>query len=184
VIAESLDKLFWYLVHEGDSEPLAQYIESGGDLSGITAGQRKTLAQIVRGKSVRGRGQKLLKANTVYGAERDGQICLEIACLRAYGLPAYTDSGVVNHKATLSTDACSVVAKRWKKKGYKLEESTVRKLWTKRDKNHSVLRLLEEAYEGQSSEEGFTNYSHEEDFSNCSREELLDWLRNAWKEGD
>lgn len=166
--------MFWYLVHEGDSEPLGQYIESGGDLSGITAEQRKVLARIVRGKSVRGRGQKLLKANTVYGAERDWQICLEIVCLRAYGLPAYTDSGVVNHKATLSTDACSVVAKRWKKKGYKLEESTVRNIWTKRDKNDPVLRFLEKAYEGQSSEV---------DFSNCSREELLDWLRNAWKEG-
>jgi len=155
---QPLSQLFWYFVHENDGEPLAQYIESGGDLSGSTEDQRQILARIVRGKSPRRRGQKLNKGT----AERDWQICLDIACLRAYGLPAYTDS---RHG---TKDACSVVTERWK-----LEERTVRKIWSKRDKSDPVLKLLEKAYEGQSIEGDFRD--------SRTREEWIEEIQEAWK---
>lgn len=158
---QSLSKLLWYFVHENDGEPLAQYIESGGDLSGATEEQRQILARIVRGKSPRRRGQKLGRGL----AERDWQICLDIACMRAKGLPAYTYS---RHDAK---DACSVIAEQWK-----LGERTVRKIWSKRDKSDTVLQFLEMAYKGQSIEDSFEE--------NTSREEWIVRMQNAWKEED
>jgi len=37
---QSLSKPFWYLVHENDTEPLAQYIKNGGDLANIKKSER------------------------------------------------------------------------------------------------------------------------------------------------
>ena len=160
---ERLKKVLWYLVHEGDYEPLMQYRESGGDLSGVTNEEREILARWTHGKSPRKPGQKLGKGN----AERNWQICLEVVCLKAYGLPAYTDSGKVNHKPSLATDACSVVAGRWK-----LTEGTVQKIWDKRD---SLIQQFEAMYKDQKVEsEPLPRSSTDE------RDKWIEQMCNAW----
>jgi hypothetical protein len=165
--SQSLEKLFWYLVRENDGEPLAQYIESGGDLSGVTNDEREILARLVRGQKPRKRGQKLEKGLE----ERNWQICLEVVCLKAYGLPAYTGSGAVNHKPSLATDACSVVNERWE-----LSEGTVQKIWDKRD---SLIRQFEAMYKGQKVESQPLPQS-----STRERDKWIERMCNAWRETD
>jgi len=124
---------FWHLIHKDDPEPLANYIESGGDLSRLSDEQREILARLVRGKSPRKRGQKLINADTT---ERNRQICWDVVSLLAYGLPAYSDSD------DGAEDACWVVANEMN-----LSEESVRKIWAKRD---PLIRRFEELYKHQS----------------------------------
>jgi len=164
---ERLRKLFSCLVHEGENEPLAQYIESGGDLSSLANDEREILARLVRGLKPRKRGQKLGKGN----AERNWQICLEVVCLKAFGLPSYTGSGKVNHKPSLATDACSVVAGR---RGVSYE--IVCKIWAKRD---SLIQSFEAMYKGQKVESEPLPQS-----STPARDAYIDRIRNAWNDPD
>ena len=160
---ERLRKLFWYLVHEDENEPLAQFIESGG-LSGLANNERDILARLVRRLSPRKRGQKLGKGN----AERNWQICLEVVCLKAYGLSVQS-SGKVKHKPSLATDACSVVAERWN-----LSEGTVEKIWAKRD---SLIRQFGAIYKGQKIASQPLPQS-----STPERDEWIEWMGSAWSD--
>jgi hypothetical protein len=102
------------IIAERNREWFASYIENGGDLSELTQTEREELARIVRGAT----------------ADRNRQICCEIAYLIGTGMPAYTDSGkfnpshVVEHDAE---DACTVIAQTMG-----LEPDYVRKIWSKR----------------------------------------------------
>lgn len=163
---EHLKKLFWYLIRQNDAEPLARYIENGGDLSQLTAKQRKRLARLVRRKSPRERGEKLDKGLE----ERNWQICLDVVCLKAFGLPAQSSSGQVHHKPSLATDACSVVANRWG-----LSEETVYDIWGNRD---TVIQHFDAMYKGQQSDSPLPLKSSPE------RDNYIEHLRNAWKDPD
>lgn len=168
---QSLDQLFYYLVREGDGEPLAQYLETGGDLSGLDAEQRLRLARLVRGKSVRKQGESTLGSTK----ERDWQICLEVTRLLSYGLPEYTDSGAVNHKESLAEDACSVVAKR-----YNLSDSRVRQIWDARPKDDPVLAWAERTYKSQGKNRNTRNEGDLPDYS--AWDEMKEAIAEAWKE--
>jgi hypothetical protein len=105
-----------------DSEALASYIESDGDLSELLPLDRALLAQMIRGST---------------GA-RNRQICIEIAILVGTGMPAYTDSREFNPSPVVeckAEDACTVIAETMG-----LEPGYVRKIWAKRTKD-KILEL-------------------------------------------
>ena len=111
------------IIAGGDRERFASYIENGGDLSELTQTEREKLARIVRGAT----------------AERDRQICCEIAYLIGTGMPAYTDSGKLNPSHVVecdAEDACTVIAET---RG--LKPDYVRKIWSKRT-NDEILEKM------------------------------------------
>jgi hypothetical protein len=112
------------IIASKDSEALASYIESDGDLSELLPADRVIFAQMVRGST---------------GA-RKREMCTEIAYLVGTGMPAYTNSRndrpspVVEYDAH---DACVVIAET---RG--LDPDYVRKIWAKRH-DDNILKAWE-----------------------------------------
>ena len=106
------------IIASKDSEALASYIESDGDLSELLPLDRALLAQMIRGST---------------GA-RNRQICIKIAILVGTGMPAYTNALKNNPSPVVESDtgdACTVIAES---RG--LEPDYVRKIWSKRLKDN------------------------------------------------
>lgn len=114
------------LVEYDDREPLARYIEQGGSLDGLGKHGREILAKLVRGRSVRKRGQKLKRPEV---EKRNELVVANVAFAKGTDLPIYTDTG--------EDDACGLVAEQ-----FSLSREHVIRLWQSRTPS-ATLDLME-----------------------------------------
>lgn len=107
-IMEDTGKLFERLVSDDDPEPLATYVECGGDLSGLSGEERSILARLIRRKSPRLPGQRRSDLLSRHGNEI---IRIMIAYYKGFtGLPAYVKP-TPTYSVSDDGDCCRRIAK-------------------------------------------------------------------------